>query len=157
MTCVLRSDLRQHAGVDFTARQYIFYFLPLRQALDFHPIRRLPPRDLFLLIGPNSQRSRRHAIFFLQNAAHPERYRVEVSAHADNFTGKVFGLSNTARGIDEHVAVTKFTVREHGDPAEWRAAGCPTEKHAHLELAHVELQIARKSPVALFRRHRDDG
>ncbi len=39
-----------------------------------------------------------------------------------------------------------------GIARERRAAGHPTEKYTHLELAHVEFQIAGEPSVALFRR-----
>src|SRR5262245_21888719 len=79
-----------------------------------------------------------------------------MSAHADNFAGKVFGLLNAARAVDEHITVTKFTMRKHRDRGERRASSHPTEKNAHLELANVELQIAGKPSVTLFGRKRDD-
>ena len=156
MTDVLRRNLRQHARVDRAARQHIFYFLSLRQTSDFHPLRRLPAGNLLLLIGANAQRARRHAVFFLQHPAHPQRYRIEVGAHADNFTGKVFGLMNAAGGVNEHVAMTEFSMWKNRDGAKRRAATDPTEKHAHLELANIEFQIARKPSVALFRRQRNN-
>src|SRR5437867_3163314 len=82
--------------------------------------------------------ARRYAVILLQHAAHPQRYRIEVGAHADNFAGKIFGLLNAACRIEQHVAMAKFPVRKYRDRSERRAAGHPTEKHAHLELAHIE-------------------
>ena len=79
-----------------------------------------------------------------------------MGPHADNFAGELFGLLNAARAVDEHIAVTKLTMRKHRDRGERRAAGHPTEKNAHLELANVEFQIARKPTVALLGRQRDD-
>ena len=61
-----------------------------------------------------------------------------MSAHPDNFTGKVFGPLYAARGMNEHVAVAKFPVGKYRDRAKRRAAADPAEKYSHLQLAHVE-------------------
>jgi hypothetical protein len=52
--------------------------------------------------------------------------------------------------------MAEFAMRKHRDRFERRAAPHPAEKHPHLQLAHVELKIARKSPMALFGRERDN-
>src|SRR4029434_1036175 len=79
-----------------------------------------------------------------------------VGAHADNFAGELFGLLNAACAVDEHITVTKLTMRKHRDRSERHTASHPTEKNAHLELANVKFQIAGKSSMALFGRQRDD-
>ena len=79
-----------------------------------------------------------------------------MGAHADDSPGKVFRFLNAARGMNEHVAVAKFTMGKNRDRAKRRAPAHPTEKHAHLQLAHVEFQIAGKPSVALFRRQRQN-
>ena len=142
--------------VDFAAWQHVLDFLSLRQTFDIHPLRRLPAGHLFLLIGANFERARRHTVVFLQHTAHPQRDRIEVGAHADHFSGKVFRFLNAARAMNEHVAVAKLTVRKNRDRAKRRAPSHPAEKHAHLQLADVEFQIAGKPSVALFRRQRQD-
>jgi hypothetical protein len=52
--------------------------------------------------------------------------------------------------------MAKLAMREHGDRGERRASAHPTEKDAHLELANVEFQIARKPSVALLGGQRND-
>ena len=131
-------------------RQHIFDFFSFRQTLDRHPFGRLPAGNLLLLVGANLERARRHAVLVLQHAAHPERHRIEVGAHADRFSGEVFGSLNTACGVDQQIAVAELAVGKNRDRAERRAARHPAEKHAHLKFAHVEFQVAGKSPVALF-------
>ena len=63
---------------------------------------------------------------------------------------------NTTGRVKKHVAVAKLTVGKHRNRGERCAATHPAQKDAHLELAHVEFQIARKPAMALFRRQRDD-
>ena len=79
-----------------------------------------------------------------------------MGAHADNFAGELFGLLNAACAVDEHITVTKLTMRKHRDRSERRTSSHPTEKNAHLKLANVKFQIAGKPSVALLGRQRDD-
>src|ERR1044071_10092024 len=92
----------------------------------------------------------------MENAAHPQRHRIEMRAHADGLASQIVRLLNTAGAVNEHIAVTKFSMRENRDCPERRAAADPTEKHAHLQLAHVELQTAREAAMALLGRQRED-
>lgn len=58
--------------------------------------------------------------------------------------------------VDHDVAVAELAVGEHGDRGERGAPRLPAEEHAHLQLAHVELEIAGEPVVALGRDQRDD-
>ena len=95
-------------------------------------------------------------MFFLQDPAHPQRYRIEMRAHADGFAGKIFRSPNTAGAANDDIAVTEFAMGKHRDRTEWRAAPDPAKKHAHLQFAHVEFEIARKTGMALLRRQSND-
>src|SRR6476469_11070351 len=79
-----------------------------------------------------------------------------MGAHADDLSRKVFSRLNAARGVHKHVAVAKFSVRKNRNRPERRTPADPAEKHAHLQLADVKFKTARKAPVALFGRERED-
>src|SRR5690349_7253423 len=153
---MLRRNFRQHAAIDFAARQNIFDFLAFRQTLDLHPFRRLPARYLLLLIRSQLERTRRDTVFILKEPAHPERYRIEMGAHANDLSGKVFGLLNAARLMHKDIAVAKFSMWENRDGGKRRAAIHPAEEYTQLELADVKFKIAGKPPVPLFGRERED-
>src|SRR5262249_43830835 len=128
-------------------RQYIFYLLPFRQTFNLHPLRRLPTGNLLLLVGAKFQRPHRHTVVFLKDSPHPERHRIEMSAHANRFTRKVLGFLNTTRAAHKDIAVAELSVWKHRNGAERRAAGDPAEKHAHLQFADVEFEILGEASV----------
>ena len=64
-----------------------------------------------------------------------------------------FGVRMPEFGVDEDEAVAKAAVQEHRDRGQRFAAVAAHEIAADIDLADVELGLARHAPVALARAH----
>ena len=95
----------------------------------------------------------RHAVIFLQNAAHPDvGSRLEIGA-ADLFADEVLRLADAGLGVDEDKAVAEAPVQKHRDRGQRLAAVARHVIAADIDLADVELGLARHAPVPLARAH----
>ena len=95
----------------------------------------------------------RHAVIFLQNAAHPDvGSRLEIGA-ADLLADEILRLADAGFGVDEDKAVAEAPVQKHRDRGQRLAAVARHVITADIDLADVELGLARHAPVPLARAH----
>ena len=82
-------------------------------------------------------------------SAHPDiGGRLKIGA-ADPFADQVFRLADAGLGVDEDKAVAEAPVQKHRDRGERLAAVARHVIAADIDLADVELGLARHAPVAL--------
>ena len=142
---------RQH-GRDFALRQHDVEPLARRRHLDAQILRRRELDVLAALDHPGALPVR-HAVIFLENAAHPDvGGGLEIGA-ADPFADQVLRRADAGIGVDEDKAVAKAPVQKHRNGGERLAAVARHEIAADIDLADVELGLARHAPMALARAH----
>ena len=74
--------------------------------------------DVVFDLGNPFNAVERHAIFMLQNAAHPQHRGRHHRLHADLATAQVGGLADAFRRVDEHEAMPETAMQENRDRAE---------------------------------------
>ena len=142
---------RQH-GRDFALRQHDVEPFFRRRHFDAEIFWRRELEILAALDDPGAL-AVRHAVIFLQNAAHPDvGGGLEIGA-ADLLADQVFRLADAGLGVDEDKAVAEAPVQKHRDRGQRLAAVARHVIAADIDLADVELGLARHAPVALARAH----
>ena len=142
---------RQH-GWDFALRQHDVEPFFRRRHFDAQILRRRELEILAALDHPGALPVR-HAVIFFQNAAHPDVGSGLKIGAADLFADQILRLADAGLGVDEDKAVAEAPVQEHRNRGQRLAAVARHVIAADIDLADVELGLARHAPVPLARAH----
>ena len=109
--------------------------------------------DVVIEFGDPLDAVQRHAIFVLEDAAHPQHGAGHQRLHADLAALQVGGLVDALGGVDEHEAVAEAAMQEHRNGAERPVVVARREIRRARDLGHVEFAVAQEAPVARRRIH----
>src|SRR5262249_44821045 len=101
-------------GVEAALREQAFDRLVVRELADLEAGRRLELDRLVEFRHP-FDRLLRHAVFVLEDAAHPDDGGGLELLDADLLADQVGRLADALAGVDEHEAVTEAAMQEHRD------------------------------------------
>ena len=95
----------------------------------------------------------RHAVFVLENAAHPEHGAGHQCLHTDLAAFQIGGLADALGGVDEHEAVPEPAMQEYRNGAEWHVVVTRREIGRTRQLGDVEFAAVQETPVPRRRIH----
>ena len=95
----------------------------------------------------------RHAVFVLQDAAHPQHRGGHQRLDADLAAVQVGGLGDALAGIDEHEAVAEAAMQEHRDGADRPVVVARGEIGRGRDFGDVEFVVAQETPMPRRRIH----
>src|SRR5262249_9001475 len=94
-----------------------------------------------------------HAIFMLENAAHPQHRRRHHRLHADFSAVQIRRLRNAFCSVDEHETVSKTAMEKYRNGPEWQSVVTRGEIRRCGNLGYIEFAVAQESPVTRRRIH----
>ena len=109
--------------------------------------------DIVVELGDPFDAVERHAVFVLQDAAHPQHGGGHQRLDADLAAFQVGGLGDALAGVDEHEAVAEAAMQEHRDGAERPVIVARRQIRRDRDLGHVEFVVAQEAPMARRRIH----
>ena len=138
--------------IDLALRQHVLDRLVVGQARDLEPGRR---REVHILVelGDPFDGFVRHAVFMLEDAAHPVDRRHEEGLDADLLAYQVVRRLDALAGVDEHEAVAEAPMQEHRNGRDRHAAVTCHDVGRAGSFGHVEMALAQEAPVAGGRVH----
>jgi hypothetical protein len=140
------------SGCSTALGQHLLDALVVAQASQLE-IGRLVELDAFIELGEPFHRPVRHAVFVLEDAAHPQdRRRLEL-LDADLLADQIGRLGDALGRVDEDEAVAKAAMQKDRNGGERETLVARDEIGRARHLGDVELLIAQEAPMARRRIH----